>query len=247
MAETFPSVYAVETSMNDLQGRSMYSFLSENVGNDKTNKNLEEWVIRHNRNSEALIRPTSLGVALAFDLLFGKSDSKLANLVIIRHDKQGHHGTCYSIDNESCGNIPAMIMHNADDGFARIGEFAEKNFSENTLEQISNGLLDTTDNPHQPLKGSTQLLQDVRPILSQAIENDLNSGLITAFYERFAAMSDQDIKKIFDQYGDLLKQDERQHYIADIKARQSIVLQYLASIQVENNDKDNRLTLSRLT
>jgi hypothetical protein len=253
IGKEFPEVYAVETPLNDLEDTSRYSFISENVGDALENLNLEEWAVRFSNNQHEGRMPARLGVALAFDLLFGKSDSKLANLVIVSDNNLSRHGACYSIDHESCGTDQARFLTNPEDGLVKIGEYSKKTCLDVVFDQQMEGTgINTNDNPHQPLKSDDKVKNSVAPVLYAAMENEINNGKVMQMYQRFAAIKPEDIDSIFARYGTLLTTEERQEYTADILKRQAATKHFLAEQELDNRSviaiqkvEDHASSLSR--
>lgn len=223
--ENFPRVLAVETPVNDLHDDSRYGLISESINEKYGNKNLEEWALLYAR-GEINYLPRHLGVSIAFDMLFGKSDSKLANL-IVEHDAEGN---CYSIDHESAFNLKSAFVTSPQDALNYIGEYRGKAFGEIVMEQASDGCVDTErDNFHQPLKGDHNIKAQIAPVLKQAIQNDMDNGKIRQFYEKFAAMTEQDFRNIFARFGSLIHENEQKAFLGYLQTRQEAVREFLAS------------------
>jgi len=236
LGEAFPRIMAVETPVNDLEDDSRYGLISESLNEKKGNLNLEEWATLYVQ-GEITDIPEHLGISVAADMLFGKTDSKLANLVFMRK----HAGDCYSIDHESGCALRAQFLTQPNEGLAFIGEFRKKTLSEHVFEQQADGVVDTAaDNRHQPLKGNDEVKRIIAPVLIKAINNDIENRSVIAFYEKFAALSEADIKKVFARYGSLIHADEQERYLKDIQARQEETRKFLREYTIANLLKDAR-------
>jgi hypothetical protein len=230
--ELFPRVYAVETPTNDLNDDSRYDLISESLGEKAGNMNLEEWARLYAERSIDYV-PTHLGTSIAFDMLLGKTDCKLANLIV----KRQNGGNCYSIDHETSLFMAPQFLRRDKDGLVFIGEFSQKSLGEHIYEQNGDGAVDTeTDNMHQPLRGDKATKEVITPVLRAAIRNDMDNGKVIAFYEKFASMSELELNKLFTRYGTLIHKDEQQSIMRDLQARQVATREYLAQLKDKPTD-----------
>ena len=218
----FPLFLLHETALNDAEDHSRYAVLSESVGT-APHSDIEVWAQDYFHDHEFVkFKPKHLGVALALDAMVGKSDCKLANLVSLR-DSQGY---CYSIDHESAFAKAPLFIEKAEDALGYIGEFRRKSIVELGHEDNCPGL-DTRDDPNQPLKARLDVQTAIRPILLKAIQNDIESGRIAAFYKKFASLSDEKLKKVIGQYG-LLTEKEELEYFRRLKVIQGELRQHIS-------------------
>lgn len=241
--EKFPRVLAVETATNDLDDDSRYGIISESLSEKGGNKNLEDWAQLYAEDNINFV-PLNLGVSIAFDMLFGKSDCKLANLIVEKST-----GECYSIDHESGFDMPPTFVTDEMSALEFICEYRKKTSSEHAIEQQFEGVVDTqVDNLHQPLKGEIQIKNKIAPVLLQAIKNDINNGKVTEFYEKFVSLSDADFKNIYARFGSLFHAEERNQYLKLMQARQAATRAFLAEHQATNeNDKSYMNSLWRMS
>lgn len=222
MDHDYPIVYAVQKPLKNDSSRSQFSFLSGSLfGVD-----LEEWCRNFSHDKEEYkLGPRHLGLALAFDMLFGKSDIKLANLVVKRATEE--KGRCYSIDHESAFNKPPVILADAKQALGLIGEFHGKTFNALLREEVADGMLDTSNDPNQPLKDQFAIKNAVSPILLSAIQADMDDGKVTAFYKRFAALDDKQFEKAFAPFAGFIRDDEKASIISRLKDAQALVREHL--------------------
>lgn len=235
VADLFPQVFLVELPYK--QGdKSQYAFLSENVGNDEDNDDLEEWaLVLNDKNINDRVSPRHLGVAMAFAMLTGQSDCKLANLVVIRDKERTRLGSCYAIDFESCSNYPAAFLNTSLEAVNFVGEFRSKTYSELMLEQSADGLLDTADDIHKPLRDQHGLKQQILPLLLDAVQRDLEDGSVIWLYRKFAAMTEDDFVVLFDRFGSFITSDERNTFMQDMRYRQERTHEYLYEYDLQND------------
>lgn len=233
----FPNVYAVETPLNDVKDNSKYSVISQSVGT--SNMNLQDWAYQYSSSEDrsTLPLPRHLGLAIATEKLLGKFDCKLQNLVMV-NDGNAHS---YSIDHESMLAKAPTILTNAKEGLRYIGEFSQKDTAfENAADSIGGGA-DGNENPYQPIKNEGDIKKLIKPILQQAINEDLENGVVMAFYQKFADFTEEELNQIYDSFGSLMTGEERKQYTDNIKQRQQFVREYLATCQ---NEKENEETHS---
>lgn len=233
--ELFPRVYAVETPINDLDDDSRYDLISESLGEKAGNMNLEQWA-RLFAGQAIDYAPTHLGTSIAFDMLMGKTDCKLANLIV----KRQNGGNCYSIDHEtSLFMAPQFLLHEKE-GLRFIGEFSQKSLGEHIYEQNGDGAVDTeSDNMHQPLRGDKATKDVIAPVLRTAIRNDMTNGKVLAMYEKFVSMSESDLTKLFTRYGTLIHPNEQASIMRDLLARQAATREYLAQFKNKPTQENN--------
>lgn len=237
MGQIFPRVYAVQHIDKEDPTKSTFTFCSESLSGISSHDNLETWCeeLSHDLEEEKF-GPKLLGLSIAFDKLFGKTDTKLANLVV----KRDQIGDCYSIDHESAFRKAPEFILDAHDGLISIGEFSEKKFDDVLLEQA----LDNTDpsfdsraNPNQPLRDEPKVLALAEPAIKNAIDADIKNGRILAFYQRFATMNDQQLEDIFQPFGKLIHEDEKAAYLAKLHHLRKQTRVFLSEHGHELNNK----------
>lgn len=238
----FPRVFAVETPLNDLEDDSRYALISESLGEKAGNMNLEDWARLYAEDHIDYV-PTHLGTSIAFDMLMGKTDCKLANLIV----KKMNGGNCYSIDHETSLMMAPEFLKDDKEGLQFICEFSPKTLGEHIYEQNGDGAVDTeTDNMHQPLRGNREVKNTISPVLRAAIRNDLVNGRVIAFYEKFANTSETDLRKLFTRFGSLIHADEQENLLKDLQARQVATRQYLAQLRAVADQEETAESSVRL-
>lgn len=226
--DIFPDVFLVETPLNDASDHSRYAFLSENVGDDEENNDLEKWAkLYHSPDSDNYVTPSYLGVALAYSMLMGQSDCKLANLAVISDAEYAREGSCYPIDFESCENLPPLFLTKASDAIEFIGEFRAKSLAELTMEINADGLLDTQDDAHKPLRDKSDVKDAIYPVLLHAVQKDIDEESVIQLYRGFACMNDESIHAIFDKFGCFIRESERKHLLNNVHMRQQATREFL--------------------
>jgi hypothetical protein len=196
------------------------------LGGNVRRDNLEQWVEAYDLDEEEIkFGPMHLGEPVAFDMVMGKSDTKFANLVIIRN----HEGEGYSIDNESaCDNSDVLFVTSVQDAVNFIAEYKDDTSKERfMMGSAHTPEVNLRDNPHQHLKSNRNILRKARPIIEAAIENDITNGRIDQLYKNFVALNENDFNDIFNQFGTLIHEDERKEFIREFTYRQKITREFV--------------------
>lgn len=226
LGKKVPDIYAVETPLNDKENHSHFAVMSEGLGGNVKRDNLETWAESYSEDEEEIkFGPKHLGEAIAFDMLMGKTDCKLANLVLIKNNE----GECYTIDQESALRKKSKFLKKASSGVEFLCEFAKDTFDDRFKNGLAPDNVEVKTDPNQPVKDKTSIKAKIYPILETAINADIESGKVLELYKKFASLTDQDFENIFNQFGTLIHQDERKLILADLKQRQERTREYLAS------------------
>jgi hypothetical protein len=205
-SDQYPDVRLIETPNNDLKNQSSYSFASKGIGGE--NMNLEQWAYLFYAGKTKII-PKNLGKVLAYDVLMGKKDIKLANIIITAS------GECYSVDHEGSFSFGSTIIKNSKSALESIGEFTHLTARERKY-----------GNEHQPLKRNYVIKEFITPILLKSIENDFKNGEIENLYSDFEKLTEKDITNVFDDFANFVREDERKDYIEKMQKQQKIIKQY---------------------
>ncbi len=235
--KNFPQVLLCETPRNDKDDSSSYALLSQSVGGSKPYSNLEAWAYDLFDDYEfAKYAPKHLGRSLAYAMLLGKTDIKLANFVGIWDE----NGICYPIDNESALKASAVCITDADEALEFIGEFANKRFMDHAHEQNCD-TLNVKDDIDRPIKSREDVKKLIRPVLLAAIQRDIDNGQIEAFYKSFVALSDETIKKTVSQFG-LLTDKEQVALTSHIQEMRQTANNFLSKNKQAHVVEENKST-----
>lgn len=220
-AADYPDILVVEKFEEAL---SRYGMLSESLDKDN-NMDLQKWAELFCEGKSILKPRTHLGLALAFDMLMGKTDVKLANLIFLKKT-----GKCYSIDHESAGGANPSFITRAKDALQYIGEFKQQTAIQQAHQATAfdESMEIGTESIYIPLQGNEAAKAHIQPALLAAIEQDIDSGAIQAFYQRFASLSLADMMNIGDRYGGFISADEKAAFVADLKQRQDELKAFLS-------------------
>lgn len=221
--EEYPRIFLVESPLSARRHISRYSMISEILGHHAVNANLEEWTQSYAVGQKEGCF-TNLGPALAFDMLMGKTDIKWANFA------KSDSGIIYSIDHENAGGNQSHFIENGFDAVQYIGEFAKATPLQLGHQYVGydESMLIGEEDFHMPLKDDKTIKNMMRPLFAQAIQQDKENGKILAFYERFAALTLDEITAIAASYGDFITREEQQSFIQDIQKRQALTRCFLA-------------------
>ena len=214
--ESYPKVLIAERPLTETS--SGYSILSQSItyGN-QLNENLETWAKSLLESEEPLRNPPDgIGVALALDMLLGKIDSKLPNLVTPRG------GEVYSIDHEHSFSNPPAFYSSPTSSLRQLLEYQSVIECNGRNEEVELSRFNYRSFREKFLK----------PQLGKFIEEDWQNGKITAMYERFVALTDAELTAIFDQYGpSLFGAEERSYYLDQTHQGQQACREYLEQIK----------------
>jgi hypothetical protein len=232
LGESFPKIWLCEIPIKD-SSQVKYAFLSQAVEPSTPHSNLEEWSKKYQEDHEAReYGPKHLGVCIAFDKAFGKSDCKLANLVGIWTSQ----GYCYSIDNESAFAEDPHFIESASEAIKYIGEFTPKTLNQLWHEENCPEL-NTNDDPDRPLRAKPEILSLVQPIMLEAIQNDLSDNRILNFYQKFAALSEAQMRAIINPIK-FLSQESEDDYVQKLKESQHQLKEFLSE-QLNTKNRPN--------
>lgn len=225
LGKKVPSVYAVEKAHDGDQ--SEYMFISEIVS-DGLHDNLETWARLYGQDQEMKkASPKYMGLSIAFKLLLGDADPKLANF-IVPYDGEEH---CYSIDHEFTFKMPPVFVRDPAEAIRRLKDFNPKE----------------KNNRDIPLQAQPEIISKIEPVLSAAVKRNIDDGSIIAFYERFARLTPQDIQMTFEQFGSLVSEEERAVFQSAIELRQQAVKDFLVKFQKEEELVDDLRSRLRAT
>jgi hypothetical protein len=220
-----PLVCAVEKPHQSNSEQSQYTLISEILSTTSTHDNLERWARLYYQDEEALkIGPKHMGLSLAFKLLVGDSDAKLANFVLAYNGE----GLCYSIDHEYTFNLPPVFIRDAGAAVRKIKDFNPQKHQQRDV----------------PLQEAPEVTSKIGPLLCAAVKRDVDDGSVMRLYERFVRLTSNDIETLFEQFGSLISMEERAVFQSAIQLRQRAAEEFIEEL---NNEKklvdDFRLTI----
>jgi len=169
--EYYPNVYIVKIQSSHNKGKVKLALLSDSPNHNHTYcNNLSEWTKSLYLDHEYIrYKPRHLGLAIAFDMLIGKSIS-LDNLINV----YTNNSFCYSINHQDAFKNPSQFLSNSEEAFDQtsitnkyMGNMSYQSLKNAIKDDFTNGSLKAFYEKFQNIskKEWQQELQQLKPFI----------------------------------------------------------------------------------